>query len=201
MPITRGMLLGELRSLEQLRAVRAAEDAYDGAVRELENARAGIERSAQISQLEVDQAQADAAQVAPGGDADPLRQVQQNLVEAQRAQSTVTNSVSEAKTKAEATLVAAAEALQAAQEQYSQATWANTWVERYGTDPAISPSTETTTDVSKATPVATEKKTVNPPKLNEVQKQAFKDAVTAAERTMHEAGCSGARSSRRTPGR
>lgn len=187
-PVHQGERLAELRYYEQLLALRKAEDGLERALADLDAARRQQQRDVRAAQLGLQQAQNDLARVSPGGADDPALQQQSNLTAAQRelnaaqrAATGVSAGASEAKLAAEDNLVKAAEAVQEAQQKYNQAYWANDWVEKYGTDPNVSP------EITNTTGTVTTTVEVKPPKLNPVQRQAFKDALATAERAMHAA--------------
>lgn len=182
-----GDLIVELRYYEQLLALRQAEDGLERALADLEAARRQQERDVRLAELALQQAQTEAARVAPGGPDDPARQqeaalaaAQRDLAAAQRAAASARDEASGAKSDAEDALVQAAEDLKAAQERYSKAYWENDWVEKYGTDPNAAAQRTQTTNPDETVVIEESR----PVKLNAVQKQAFRDALAAAERDM-----------------
>jgi HlyD family secretion protein len=169
-----GDVLAELQQEEALDELREAEDTVVQAQRDLADAQKAQAKQIKQAQLAVDNAQEDLKRLLPGGDDDPIRQAQQALEQAQREAAKSGDSGSEAKTNAEYALLKAAEAVQDAQKGYSKAWWDWDWVQKYGTDPVA------TVPVS-----GTEK--LGHRKLNDQEKEEFKDKLTQAERTLREA--------------
>ena len=173
--VKQGDLIAELQQDEEIDALREAEDTVAQAQRDLENAQKEQEKKVKQAELDVTQAKEDLALVLPGGDDDPIRQAQQELVDLQRAAKDTGDTGSEAKTSAEYALTKASEALLDAQKAREKAFWRNDWAQKYGTDPD-NPST--------IDPVTGKK---IPNKLTDEQKQEFADTLTAALRSEREA--------------
>jgi HlyD family secretion protein len=173
--VKQGDLIAELQQDDQIDELRQAEDALAQSQRDLENAKKEQEKKIKQAELDVTQAKEDLALVLPGGENDPIRQAQKDLVAAQRDAKAVGDSGSESKTAAELALTKAAEALKDAQDARDKAFWKNDWAQRYGTDPDNPYTVDSTTG----------KKIPN--KLTDAQKEAFADALVAAERALRDA--------------
>jgi multidrug efflux pump subunit AcrA (membrane-fusion protein) len=172
--VKQGDLLAELQQDEEIEALGEAQDTLAQSQRDLENAKKAQAKAIQQAELDLEQAQEDLALVLPGGENDPIRTAQKELETAQRAAKTSSDSGSEGKTGAEYSLTKAAEQLQDAQKARDKAFWENDWVEKYGTDPKQPFIVDPTTG----------KKIPN--KLSDDQKQAYADALVAADRTLRE---------------
>jgi len=173
--VQQGDLIAELQQDDELDELREAEDGLVQSQRDLENAKKEQAKDIQQKELDLEQAKEDLALVLPGGENDPIRQAQKDLVAAQREAKATGDSGSEAKTAAELALTKAAEALKDAQDARDEAFWKNDWAQHYGTDPDHPYDIDPTTG----------KKIPN--KLSDDQKQAFADALIAAERVVRDA--------------
>ena len=173
--VKQGDLLAELQQEEQLDELREAKDGLVQAQRDLTNAQTEQAKKVEQAQLALENAQEDLTRVLPGGEDDPIRAAQQALEDARREAKGAGDSGSEAKTEAEYAVLKSAEALQDAQKAREKAFWNDNWAQKNGTDPAnpytIDPETG--------------KKIPN--KLTAEQKQAFADALIAADRALREA--------------
>jgi multidrug efflux pump subunit AcrA (membrane-fusion protein) len=173
--VKQGDLLAELQQEEQLDELREAQDGLVQAQRDLANAQKEQEKKIAQAQLALDNAREDLARVLPGGEDDPIRKAQQELLDAQREAKDAGDSGSEAKTEAEYNVLKSAEALQDAQKAREKAFWNNDWAQKYGTDPANPYSVDPTTG----------KKTPN--RLTDEQIEAFAEALIEADRALREA--------------
>jgi multidrug resistance efflux pump len=173
--VKQGDLIAELQQDDEIDELRQAEDGLAQSQRDLENARKEQDKKIEQAEIELEQAKEDLAVVLPGGENDPIRQAQKDLVAAQREAKAASDTGSEAKTAAELALTKAAEALKDAQDAHDKAFWKNDWAQRYGTDPDNPYNVDPTTG----------KKIPN--KLSDDQKQAFADALVAAERALRDA--------------
>ena len=173
--VQQGDLIGELQQDDELDELRQAEDGLAQSQRDLENAKKEQAKKVQQAQIELDQAREDLALVLPGGENDPIRQAQKDLVAAQREAKTTGDTGSEAKTAAELALTKAAETLKDSQDARDKAFWKNDWAQRYGTDP----------DNPYTIDPETGKKLPN--RLTDEQKDAFAEALVTAERTVRDA--------------
>jgi HlyD family secretion protein len=169
-----GDVLAELQQEEALDELREAEDTVVQAKRDLADAQKAQAKKIKQAQLALENANEDLKQLLPGGDDDPIRKAQQALELAQREANKTGDSGSEAKTNAEYALLKAAEGVQDAQKAYSKAWWDWDWVQKYGTDPVA------TVPISGSEKLAHRK-------LNDQEKEEFKDKLTQAERTLREA--------------
>jgi multidrug efflux pump subunit AcrA (membrane-fusion protein) len=131
-----GDVLAELLQDEAIDELREAEDTLTQAERDLESAVKAQQKEIRERELDVEQAQEALARLLPGGEDDVLRVAQQTLEEAQRELDRTRDDASWAKTGAEEGLKDKAEALQRAQQAYSDAKWDWDWVQEHGTDPA-----------------------------------------------------------------
>jgi len=173
--VKQGDLIAELLQDDEIDELRQAQDALAQSQRDLENAQKEQAKKIEQAEIELEQAKEDLALVLPGGENDPIRQAQKDLVAAQREAKAASDSGSEAKTAAELALTKAAEALKDAQDARDKAYWKNDWAQRYGTDPDNPYTVDPTTG----------KKIPN--KLSKEQKEAFADALEAAERALRDA--------------
>ncbi|MFP4438033.1 MAG: biotin/lipoyl-binding protein [Chloroflexaceae bacterium] len=155
-----GDIIAQLQQDEALEELRQAENRLVQARRDLENAQqrrrldierqrrnlvqaqrsleqARIDSAAQVDEAEItlQRAQEDLAALQPGGANDPLREARETVEDAQRELKTTRDNASEAKTQAENALIEATQAVEIAQDNYSDAYWDWDWVQRYGTDP------------------------------------------------------------------
>jgi HlyD family secretion protein len=130
-----GDVLAELLQDEAIDELRNAEDTLTAAERELESARRAQEKEIRERELAVEEAQEALNLLLPGGENDALREAQQALEEAQRELERTRDDTSWAKTSAEEDLKSRADALEKAQNAFSDARWDWEWVEKYGTDP------------------------------------------------------------------
>jgi multidrug efflux pump subunit AcrA (membrane-fusion protein) len=169
-----GDVLAELQQDEALDELREAEDGLVQAKRDLADAQKAHAKEVKQAELGLQNAQEDLKRLLPGGDDDPIRQAQQAVEQAQREVKKTSDTGSEGKTGAEYTLVKNTEAVQDAQKAYSEAWWDNDWVEKYGTDPVA------TEPISGSTRLKHRK-------LNDKEKEEFKDKLTQAERALREA--------------
>lgn len=179
--VKKGDELAHLRYYEQLRAIRAAEDALKDAQAALDQARKQNEVAQAAAKIELDKAKAEAARLAPGGADDPARKAQRALDEAQRAAEAGGADQALAVKKAEAQWADARRALDEAQQKYSRANWEWIYVQKYGTDPNFVPQKQNTTDANGVSGDSTQ---TEAPKLNEVQRQAFIDKLNTAARAI-----------------
>src|SRR5690242_8905030 len=99
--VKQGDLLAELQQEEQLDELREAQDGLVQAKRDLENAQKEQAKKIEQAQLALDNANEDLARVLPGGEDDPIRQAQQDLLDAQREAKNSGDSGSESKTEAD----------------------------------------------------------------------------------------------------
>jgi HlyD family secretion protein len=173
--VKQGDLLAELQQEDQLDELREAKDGLVQSQRDLENAQKEQAKKVQQAQLDLDNAQEDLTRVLPGGEDDPIRAAQQALEDARREARDTGDGGSEAKTEAEYAVLKSAEALQDSQKAREKAFWNNDWAQKYGTDPANPYTVDPDTG----------KKIPN--KLTDEQKQAFADALIAADRALREA--------------
>jgi multidrug efflux pump subunit AcrA (membrane-fusion protein) len=173
--VKQGDLLAELQQEEQLDELREAKDGLVQAQRDLANAQTEQAKKVEQAQLALENAQEDLTRVLPGGEDDPIRAAQQALEDARREAKDAGDSGSEAKTEAEYNVLKSAEALQDAQKAREKAFWNDDWAQKYGTDPANPYTVDPDTG----------KKIPN--KLTDEQKQAFADALIAADRALREA--------------
>ena len=173
--VKQGDLLAELQQEEQLDELREAQDGLVQSQRDLENARKEQAKKIEQAQLALNNANEDLARVLPGGDDDPIRQAQQDLLAAQREAKDAGSSGSEAKTDAEYNVQKSVEALQAAQKAREKAFWDNDWAQKHGTDPQNPYTVDPTTGKRKAN------------RLTSEQMNAFADALTQADRALREA--------------
>ena len=81
--VKQGDLIAELQQDEQADELRQAEDGLTQSQRDLENAKKEQAKKVQQANLDLDQAREDLALVLPGGENDPIRQAQKDLVAAQ----------------------------------------------------------------------------------------------------------------------
>jgi HlyD family secretion protein len=169
-----GDVLAELQQEDALDELREAEDTVVQAKRDLADAQKAHAKEIKQAELALENAQEDLKRLLPGGDDDPIRKAQQALEQAQREAKKSGDSGSEAKTNAEYALLKAAEAVQDAQKAYSKAWWDWDWVQKYGTDPVATEPISGTNKLAHR-------------KLNDREKEEFKDKLTQAERTLREA--------------
>lgn len=169
-----GAVLAELQQSEQIEALRDAEDALVQAQRDVENERKQQAKAIKQAEIELQQAKEDLQRLLPGGEDDPIRKAQKELLEAQRAAKSEGDSASEAKTGAEYDLLKSAEALQDAQKAYSKAWWDNDWVERYGTDPHQTEPISGTDQIRHV-------------EITEEGRESYRTKLVEAERAMREA--------------
>ncbi len=197
--VAAGAVLAELEQDEALDELRQAENRLVQAQRDLADARqrqalaversrrgltqaqrareqAIINQAEQITEAEraLQRAQEDLAAFAPEAVNDPLREARQQVDDARRNLKTTSDAASEAKTRAENALISATEAVQKAQQAYSDAYWDKDWVERYGTDPQVVQQDPLTGEDFH-------------PRLTEAQKQAYRRTFDQAERDLGEA--------------
>ncbi|GAB4436434.1 MAG: efflux RND transporter periplasmic adaptor subunit [Chloroflexi bacterium OHK40] len=125
----------ELARQRRERAVAQARLDLSEAGRNLENGRA--ERAARIAEAELAlrRAEEDLARLTADGPESLIAQAERDLQEARDAAKIATDEASEAKTRAQNELIAASEAVAAAQQVYSDAFWDYDWVQKYGTHP------------------------------------------------------------------
>jgi len=173
--VKQGDLLAELQQEEQLNELREAKDSLVQAQRDLANAQTEQAKKVEQAQLGLNNAQEDLKRVLPGGEDDPIRAAQQVLEDAQREAKAAGDGGSETKTEAEYAVLKSAEALQDSQKAREKAFWNDNWAQKYGTDP-VTPYT-----------VDPETGKKMPNKLTNEQKQAFADALIAADRALREA--------------
>jgi multidrug resistance efflux pump len=173
--VKQGDVLAELLQDDQLDEQREAQDGLVQSQRDLENAKKEQAKKVQQAELDLEQAKEDLTRVLPGGDDDPIRKAQQDLVDAQREAKDTGDSASVGKTEAEYNVLKAGEALQDAQKAREKAYWNNDWAQKYGTDPSNPYSVDPTTG----------KKIPN--KLTDDQKKTYADALTQADRALREA--------------
>lgn len=128
------------------------------------------------ARAQVAQAQAQLARLNAGPKSASVRQAEAQLQQAQTSLEQQRDQLSSGKTQSALQLEQAAQALIQAQTNYSMAKWNWEHVERYGTDPV----TPTSPDPQNP---ANEKKN----KLNDVQKQQYKDALIRAEAALRSA--------------
>jgi HlyD family secretion protein len=125
----------ELARQRREREVEQAEIDLGETGRGLERARA--DRAARVAEAEQGQrrAEADLAALLAGGPASLIEQAERGLAQAQEQAKRDSDAASEAKTRAEHGLIQAAEAIQQAQQAYSDAFWDLEWVNSHGTHP------------------------------------------------------------------
>lgn len=179
--VKQGDELAHLRYYEQLRAIRAAEDALKDAQAALDQARRQNELAQAEAKIALEKAQADAARIAPGGADDPARKAQRELDAAQRAAEAGGADQALAVKKAEAQWADARRALDEAQQKYSRASWEWIYVQKYGTDPNFVSQKQNTTQADGTSGNSTQ---TEAPQLNEVQRQAFIDKLNTAARAI-----------------
>lgn len=131
-----GDVLAELQQEEALNELRDAEDTLVQAQRDLESAQKAQAKEIRAAELEVEKAQLALDALLPGGEKDALKKAQLALEEAQRELQRTRDDKSWAKTSSEQALKDKADALEKAQNAYSDAKWDWEWVQKYGTDPA-----------------------------------------------------------------
>ena len=173
--VKQGDLIAELQQDEQVDELRQAEDSLVQAKRDLDNAKKAQDKKIKQAEIDVQQAKDDLALVLPGGENDPIRKAQQDLEAAQRDARDTGTSGSEGKTSAEYSLLKATEALQDQQTAYTKAYWDNDWAQRYGTDPKQPKIVDPNTGKEV------------PNKLIDEQKEAYKTALTQADRSLRDA--------------
>lgn len=173
--VKQGDLLAELQQEEQLDELREAKDGLVQAQRDLGNAQTEQAKKVEQAQLALENAQEDLTRVLPGGEDDPIRAAQQALEDARREAKAAGDTGSEGKTEAEYAVLKSAEALQDAQKAREKAFWNDDWAKKHGTDP-LNPYT-----------VDPETGKKHPNKITDEQKQAFADALIAADRALREA--------------
>lgn len=173
--VKQGDLIAELQQDEANDDLREAQDGVVQAQRDLANAQKAHDKKVQQAELDLQQAQEDLTTVLPGGENDPIRKAQDELIAAQREAKDAGDSGSESKTAAELGLQKATEALQDQQKAYADAYWDNDWAQHYGTDPK-NPYT--------IDPVTGKK---IPNKLTKEQIEAYQTALTQAERALRDA--------------
>ncbi len=127
--VQQGDVLAELQQEEALETLREAEDTLVQAQRDLVDAQKAQAKEIRQAELALTNAQDDLKRLLPGGDDDPIRAAQLALEQAIRERDKTDSSGSEGKTGAEYALLKAAEAVQDAQDTYSDAWWDNDWVE------------------------------------------------------------------------
>jgi multidrug efflux pump subunit AcrA (membrane-fusion protein) len=172
--VQEGDVLAELQQEEALETLREAEDTLVQAQRDLVEAQKAQQKEIRQAELALTNAQDDLKRLLPGGDDDPIRAAQLALEQAIRERDKTDSSGSEGKTGAEYALLKAAEGVEDAQKNYSNAWWDNDWVEKYGTDPV-------------ATEVISGSERLGHRKLTDKEKEAFKDKLVEAERALREA--------------
>jgi multidrug efflux pump subunit AcrA (membrane-fusion protein) len=131
-----GDVLAELLQDEAVNELRDAEDTLVQAQRDLESAQKAQAKEIREKELGVEEAQETLALLLPGGEKDVLRVAQKALEDAQRELQRTRDDTSWAKTGAEEGLKAKADALEKAQNAFSDAKWDWEWVQKHGTDPA-----------------------------------------------------------------
>lgn len=127
----------ELAAARQDLAVRRAESRLRQAKRAGGSAAADLDATVREAELALQRAEADLARLLPGGADDQQRAAAAALADAERANKETKDAASEAKTRTENALIEATEALQNAQDAYSDAYWDVEWVRKYGTDPNV----------------------------------------------------------------
>jgi HlyD family secretion protein len=170
-----GDVIGELQQTEALDDLRLANDDLIQARRDLAEAGTTQAKLIRERELDVERANNELARLLPGGEADVLRDAQKKLEEARREARTTRDDRSWAKTSAEDALRAKADAIVDAQKAYSKASWDVDWVTKYGTHP------------TERVPSDDDPNVLVPRKLTDAEKQAFKDALVAAERALRAA--------------
>ncbi|HEU5089269.1 MAG TPA: biotin/lipoyl-binding protein, partial [Roseiflexaceae bacterium] len=173
--VAEGDVIAELQQDEALDELSRAEDGLAQAQRDLENARTAQAKEIRARELDLERARTDLARLLPGGEADLVREAQRKLDEAIREARAAGDSGSWTKTTAEDALRTQAEALQDAQKAYSRAQWYLEWAERYGTHP------------TERVPSPDDPEKLIPRKLNDEEKQKFKDDLVLAERALRSA--------------
>lgn len=173
--VKQGDLIAELQQDEANDDLREAQDGIVQAQRDLVNAQKAHDKKVKQAELDVQQAQEDLTTVLPGGENDPIRKAQEELIAAQREAKDAGDAGSESKTAAELGLQKATEGLQDQQKAYADAYWDNDWAQRYGTDP----KNPTTVDPVTGKEI--------PNKLTKEQIEAYQTALTQAERGLRDA--------------
>jgi multidrug efflux pump subunit AcrA (membrane-fusion protein) len=158
--VREGDVLAQLFQDEELENLAEAEDTLVQAQRDLETAHTQKEKQIQRAQMslekaqraledareekedEIEQAERDLqdahralGRLLPGGEEDMLEEAQEELEQAQREEKDTEDQYSLEKTRAEHALIDAANALEEAQQAYSDAYWDKVWIEEHGTDP------------------------------------------------------------------
>jgi len=175
--------LAHLRYYEQLRAIRVAEDNLKQAQLQLDLARKQHQNTVDAAQLELDKAKAAAKRLATGGADDPARKAQRTLDAAKRDQTNASADASIVKLKAEDQVAQATIAVQEAQQKLARAQWEWAYVQEHDTDPNFVPEVTSNNDSGGTNTGGSQ---TEAPKLNDVQEQAFKDALNTATRTVSE---------------
>lgn len=127
-------------------------------------------------QAQLDAAQATLLRLRAGADSADVRAVQAQLEQAQASLAAQRDQLSAGKTTAELQLSQAADRLVQAQAAYSTARWHWEHVEAHGTDP-----------ISPRIPDAANPSGTKANKLNDTQRQQYRDALVRAERELHSA--------------
>ncbi|KAB8141163.1 HlyD family efflux transporter periplasmic adaptor subunit [Chloroflexia bacterium SDU3-3] len=155
--------------------IAAAEAQLRQAQAQLRQARSSVSANdLKAAEEQVTQAQEQLARLSAGAKDTDLRAAQAQLAQAQADQTTQRDQLSSAKTRAKSQLDQAASSLVQAQAAYSTAKWNWEHVEAHGTDP-VSPSTTDASGKTKSN------------KLNDVQKQQYRDTLTQTETALHNA--------------
>jgi HlyD family secretion protein len=156
--------------------IAAAEAQLRQTEAQLRQARASIsDEDIQAAEAQLEQAQAQLSRLRSGPRPTDLRASEAQLEQSQAQLATQRDQLSAAKTNAQIQLEQAATSLTQAQTSYSTARWNWQHVEANGTDPLNPKATDPATGKSKSN------------KLNEAQKQQYRDALTQAEADLHNA--------------
>lgn len=195
-----GDLLAEIIHEEALETLRQAEVRLAQAERDLATAQANAERQVARAELDLSTAQRNlqeerarladdlraaeialqraeedlAALLAGEGPRNLVAEAERKLEQAERDAKTKKDAASEAKTRAEHALIAAAETIEARQRAYSDAFWDQDWVSKYGTHPR-----------EKIVDPASGAERHRP--LSDEEKRAFERALADAERELRAA--------------
>jgi HlyD family secretion protein len=156
--------------------IAAAEAQLRQTQAQLRQARASVSADdLRAARAQLEQSQAQLARLQAGARETDLRASDAQLEQAQAQLATQRDQLSANKTNAKLQLDQAADRLRQAQTSYSTARWNWQHVEAHGTDPLNPKVTDPATGKSRAT------------KLNDAQKQQYRDALTQAEITLHSA--------------
>lgn len=157
--------------------IQQAQNELAQAQRSLDEARAQREREIANAERTVQNTQEDLARLLPEGTVSVARTRNEELEEAQRKAKETRDSGSLKKTNAEIALRQAAEALQKAQREYSDAYWDWDWVQRYGSNPE---------PVEQVDPVTGETEEHHED-LNDSEERDYEIKFIEAEQALHKA--------------